>query len=175
MQKIQFVSAQPDVPYFHWQTKLYVSNFLELGIDPCNIHVIFGLTNGQDKPSEESKKLCNFGINVHYYVDNRINKSYIPSIKPYLISQWLWENPELGELFFLHDADIIFRKLPNFESLLNDNINYLSDTINYIGFDYIQTCCEKYEGAHPNQEKNSLLNEMSKIIQIDPDVIKQNQ
>lgn len=175
MQKIQFVSAQPDVPYFHWQTKLYVSNFIDLGIDPCDIHVIFGLMNNQNEPSIESKKLCNFGINVHYYLDNRINKSYIPSIKPYLISQWLWENPEFGELFFLHDADIIFRKLPNFDLMMGDDINYLSDTINYIGYDYIESCCQNYEKAHPNQEKNSLLKEMTRIVQIDVDLIKENQ
>ena len=29
-----FVSAQPDVPYFHWQAKIYSHNFIEMGIKP---------------------------------------------------------------------------------------------------------------------------------------------
>ena len=51
MDEIIFVTAQPDVPYFHWQVKLYTHNFIEKGIDPCQIHVIFALTNGQKEPS----------------------------------------------------------------------------------------------------------------------------
>lgn len=31
---IIYVTAQPDVPYFHWQIELYVHNFISLGIDP---------------------------------------------------------------------------------------------------------------------------------------------
>ena len=45
MEDIIFVTAQPDVPYFHWQVKLYTHNFIEKGIKPCQIHVIFGLQN----------------------------------------------------------------------------------------------------------------------------------
>ena len=29
-----FVTSQPDVPYFHWQIKVYIHNFTELGIPP---------------------------------------------------------------------------------------------------------------------------------------------
>ena len=43
--KIIFVSAQPDVPYFHWQCEVYLNNFIELGIKPENIFVLFGLVN----------------------------------------------------------------------------------------------------------------------------------
>ena len=34
MENILFVTAQPDVPYFHWQVKLYTHNFIEKGIKP---------------------------------------------------------------------------------------------------------------------------------------------
>ena len=36
-----FVTAQPDVPYFIWQIKLYVNNFIDKGIDPNQIHVVY--------------------------------------------------------------------------------------------------------------------------------------
>jgi hypothetical protein len=117
MKNILFVTAQPDVPYFIWQIKLYVNNFIEKGIDPNQIHVVLGLVLGNTKPSEESLKLKEFGINVHHFTDFRRKKHYIPSIKPFLIGNWLKTNPDYGKLFFLHDADIMFNNLPDFEKM----------------------------------------------------------
>ena len=175
MEDIIFVSAQPDVPYFHWQVKLYTHNFIEMGIEPCQIHVVFGLTNGQKEPSKGALELCDYGFNVHFYYDDRIGKNYIPSIKPYLISRWLFEHPEYGKTFFLHDADIIFRELPDFDKLMSDNVCYLSDTIGYIGYNYIMDCCKRYENAHSKSEKGQLLSEMANIIGLDVETIKNNQ
>ena len=175
MEKILFVTAQPDVPYFIWQIKLYVNNFIEKGINPNQIHVIFSIVHRNGTPSEESLKLKDFGINVHHFSDFRRKKHYIPSIKPYLISSWLRTNSDYGNLFFLHDADIIFKDLPNFDKLLNDDICYLSDTIGYIGYDYIIDCCGRYEIQHPKSEKNQLINEMANVIGLDVEVIKENR
>ena len=174
MDNILFVTAQPDVPYFHWQVKLYTHNFIEKGIDPNNIHVIFS-TIGNNKLSQGAEDLKKIGINIHSYKDERVNKRYIPSIKPFLIYKWLEQYPENGKCFFLHDADIIFRELPDFEKMLNDDICYLSDTIGYIGYDYIMDCCRRYESQHPTSEKGQLLKEMADTIGISVDLIKKNQ
>ena len=132
-----FVCAQPDVPYFHWQVRVYVENFIEKGIKPNQIHVIFAMVNGNTEPTKESLELKELGINIHHYLDDRVQKHYIPSIKPFLIYKWLEEYPEYGKCFFLHDADIIFRRLPDFKKLVEDP-NYFdyvdknSSTIKYI-------------------------------------------
>ena len=175
MEDLIFVTAQPDVPYFHWQVRVYVHNFIEMGINPNQIHVIFALINGQQELSIEGNNLKELGINIHSYKDERKSKHYIPSIKPFLIYKWLEENPEYGKVFFLHDADIIFRKLPDFRTLLQDNISYLSDTISYIGYNYIMDCCKRYESKHPKSKEGQLLQEMADIIGIDVEVIKLNQ
>jgi hypothetical protein len=175
MEKILFVSAQPDVPYFIWQIKIYVNNFIEKGINPNQIHVVLGIVKVNGKPSEESIKLKDLGINVYHFIDERNKKTYIPSIKPYLISKWIKLNSDYGKLFFLHDADIIFNKLPNFNKLINNDICYLSDTIGYIGYNYIIDCCDRYEKAHPKSEKGQLLKEMANIVGVSVDVIKDNQ
>jgi hypothetical protein len=174
MENIVFVTAQPDVPYFHWQVELYTHNFTQLGIKPEQIHVLFS-TIGNNKPSQGGENLKKYGIKVHFYKDERNRKNYIPSIKPFLIYKWLEQYPEYGKCFFLHDADIIFRKLPDFENLLKDDISYMSDTIGYIGYNYIIDCCNRYERQHPNSEKNQLINEMANIIGIDIEKIKENQ
>jgi len=175
MKEILFVSAQPDVPYFIWQIKLYVNNFIDKGIDPNQIHVVLGLVLGKTEPSKGAKELVNLGINTHFFIDNRVKKHYIPSIKPYLISKWIQSNPDYGNVFFLHDADIMFRELPKFNRLLNDEVSYLSDTIGYIGYDYIMDCCKRYESKHPNSENGQLISEMTEIIGIDVETIKENQ
>jgi hypothetical protein len=70
MEDIIFVSAHPDVPYFHWQTKLYIHNFIQKGIEPKNIHTIFSTLNN-NKLSEGAIELKHYGINVHSYKDER--------------------------------------------------------------------------------------------------------
>ncbi len=174
MSNILFVTAQPDVPYFHWQCEIYVNNFIDKGIDPSQIHVVFSVLNNK-QPSEGSTNLKKYGINIHYYTDDRKDKTYIPSIKPYLISKWLKDHPNFGKVFFLHDADIIFKELPNFDLILNDDISYLSDTIGYIGYNYIIDCCRRYESKHPSSKKDQLIQEMVDVVGISLDIVKVNQ
>lgn len=174
-ENLVFVSAQPDLPYFHWQVEVYIHNFIEKGILPDNIHVIFAMVNGKKKPSYESLKLKELGVNVHHYLDERKQKHYIPNIKPFLVYKWLTEYPQYGKSFFLHDADIIFRELPDFNDLMSDDISYLSDTIGYIGYRYIMDCCERYEKKYPDSEKGQLIKEMADVVGIDVEIIKNNQ
>jgi len=94
MSKLVYVSAQPDLPYFHWQCEVYGFNFVEKGIDPSDIHMVFGMVNPEQKPSKSAIDLRKLGYNVHFYSENRDDKNYIASIKPYLISNWLRHNPE---------------------------------------------------------------------------------
>jgi hypothetical protein len=146
-----------------------------MGINPNNIHVLFGIVNGQKEPSKESLSFKELGVNVHHYLDNREKKHYIPNIKPYLVYQWLKENPELGECFFLHDSDIVFRELPDFDKMLNDKICYLSDTIGYIGYNYIMDCCKRYETKHPESQEGQLLQEMCDVVGVTTECVKYNQ
>jgi hypothetical protein len=169
-----FVSAHPDIPYFHWQTKVYTNNFIEKGINPKNIHVLFVMVNGKTTPTEESLKLKEIGINVHHYLDDRKNKKYIPSLRPLALSRWLKEYPKLGENYFYHDSDIIFRELPDFDKLLKDDIVYLSDTLSYINYDYIMGCCLRYENHHKHLSKGHLIQLMADAIGVSLDVIREN-
>lgn len=174
MNELVFVSAQPDIPYFHWQTKIYVHNFIEKGIKPHQIHVLFIILSGTE-PSEESLKLKSFGVNVHHYEDTRTDKTYIPTLRPLILSKWLKDNPQFGKCYFYHDSDIIFRELPDFDSLLNDEYSYLSNTISYIGYEYIKECSKRYEDVHPQVYEGELLDRMCDIIGISPEIVKENQ
>jgi hypothetical protein len=170
-----FVSAQHDVPYFHWQVEVYINNFIDKGVPPENIHVIFSLHNGAIKPSKGARRLKLKYENIHFYVDEREKTHYIPSIKPFLISKWLKEEPKRGELFFLHDSDILLTRVPDFSNLLENETIYMSDTIGYLGYGYLNECAKRYEQKHTSLQENQLIDEMSQVIGIHPETIRFNQ
>lgn len=173
MSELVYVSAQPDVPYFHWQCEVYGFNFVEKGIDPSNIHMIFAIVGPNGKPTKKALELRDQGFKVHFYNDFREKKHYIPSIKPYLISNWLRSNPEFGKCFFLHDADIIFREKPDYDKYTNDNICYLSNTKSYISYDYLSTCSKKYAKIY-NLNDNELIKVMVDVLGISVECLKKN-
>ena len=174
MKNIIFVSAQPDVPYFHWQCEIYIHNFVNKGIDPNQIHIIFGLPEGQEELSKKAQQLKSTGVNVHHFKDDRILKHYIPSIKPYLLKKWLEKDSNHGKLFFLHDSDIVFRELPDFDNLVDNEDNYVSDTKGYIGLDYIKSCEQKYKNKYPQLNENPIIDLMSEIVGINKFILEQN-
>lgn len=171
--ELNFVSAQPDVPYFHWQCEIFLNNFITMGIPSENIYVLFGVNKNQEL-SEGATKLKKYTPNIIPITDDRDKKHYIPSIKPYLITELLKQKPEIGKCMFVHDSDIIFNFLPEFDKLLNDNIQYLSDTNGYLNFDYIMDCDTRYAKSHKGLDNGMLLRDMIDVIGVDGSQVKKN-
>jgi hypothetical protein len=167
-----FVSAQPDNIYFHWQVEVYMYQFSKFGIiDNC--HVLFGYSG--DSPSEGGLKLQKMYKNIHFYKDERVDKKYIPTIRPHILAKFFNEFPALGKNVFYHDSDILFVTLPDFASMLNDDIGYLSDTISYIGYNYIMECCKRYKEKFSELADDDLFIGMCKEVDINPNLVIQNQ
>lgn len=161
-----YVSVQPDIPYFHWQVELYLFNFLQVGIKPEDIHVVF-LYNSST-PSEKGLEIQrnNPLVNFFFTQDDRPDKSYIPSIKPWGMRKLLESNLSLiRKQIFYHDSDIIFREKINEEifSRNEENIQYMSDTISYIGHDYVKSKGEEQ------------LKKMAEVVGVSVETIKENQ
>ena len=159
-----YLSVQPDIPYFHWQVEVYLNNFKSVGVNPNKIEIVF-LYSG-DKPSDEGRRLqtkyntCRF----FFYKDDRPNKSYIPSIKPWGVFKHLQAYPELNnQAIFYHDSDVIFTQKLDESIFEKDDIWYLSDTVSYIGYDYIAS-----------KGKEQLL-DMLDDLRIERNVVKNNQ
>lgn len=162
--KIVFMSVQPDVPYFHWQVEVMIHNFMKVGINPNWIEVIWAIDGN---PSFEVLKLAQKYSNVRFFFyQKRITKNYgyIPILRPDALEQHFDKFPELrGEVVFYHDSDIIFRELPDFDSMRGDHYWYLSDTISYIGANYIKS------------KSDQIFTEMCDIAKIDPDLVERNE
>lgn len=162
--KIVFISAQPDVPYFYWQVEVMIHNFMKVGINPNWIEVIWATTG---KPSPELTSLaCKYPYVRFFSYPKTVkdNFGYIPVLRPDVLEQHFAAFPNLrGETIFYHDSDIIFRQLPNFDEMHSDLFWYFSDTISYIGADYIRSKGE------------DLFLKLCKIANIDPELVKMHQ
>jgi hypothetical protein len=161
--KVVFICAQPDVPYFHWQVEVFIHNAMKNGINPNWIEIVFGY---EHHPSQEGIDIASRYpyVRVFFYKqDKNENYGYIPIIRPNILSKHFAAYPELSqENIFYHDSDIIFRELPNFDLLTGDNIWYLSDTVSYIGSAYIKS------------KSDALFIDMCNIAGIDPDIVAEN-
>ncbi|WP_347833982.1 hypothetical protein [Gracilibacillus sp. JCM 18860] len=91
---------------------------------------------------------------MHVYQDNRTDKSYIPSVKPYLWMKYLEEDSsrENGSYFYL-DSDVLLREIPKVRP--TKKMWYASDCTGYIGNQYIDSKGER------------LLEDMCRAIGID--------
>lgn len=160
-----YISAQPDSLRFAWELRVQLTNFKKVGVDLNSVHVLF---SRYGEVTEYAQKLCMDFPEAHFffYEDKRIDKSYIPSLKPCLFAQHLDRFPLLeNEDFFYYDSDIIFRELPDFSKLLSElgeNEWCGSETGHYLNTPYIKS---KGEG---------LLEEMCEEIGIKSEVIEEN-
>jgi hypothetical protein len=161
--KITFISAQPDNAYFHWQIEVMIHNFMKAGINPNWIEVIFAY---DEKVSEEGRKLANRYPYVRFFFYKKTKMEthgYIPILRPDVLSKHFKLYPNLSkEPIFYHDSDIIFRELPDFDSLTVDDIWYVSDTVSYIGSNYIKSKSEE------------ILDDMCRIANIDKSLVELN-
>jgi len=139
MNNIQYISAQPDELFYAWQVEVMLDNFISVGIDQRDVHILVGIQKNVGQwwftLIEKFKDVAFF-----FYPDTRLSKVYPPSIRPHILYKhwerfpWLTDYP-----IFYHDCDMLFTRTPDFSKFLNDKTWYLSDTRSYIGADYIRS------------------------------------
>lgn len=155
-----FISAQPDEIYFLWQLKVQISNLIKVGL-PYDYHILIRYRETiNPKFVEFAMELKDTQFKFFFYKDSRVDwKQYVSSLRPYTLKQHFEKN-DISEFFYL-DSDVIFRELPDF-SLMGKG-NFCSDTISYIGTDYITR----------KDPTGVLLETMCGIVGIDPVVCKE--
>lgn len=162
---MKFVSAQPDSDYYIWQLQVQMNNFKKFGIEKDAIILLaYNPKKGINPAAREFKKSTK--AKVIFYDDDRNpdEHAYVPSIQPRMLKHFAvrFDHEIRTERIFYHDADMLFKKLPDFDSMNND-VTYLSDTTSYIGADYI-----KSKGL-PTFKK------MCSIVGLKPKLVESNQ
>lgn len=161
---MKYICAQPATQYFGWQIDVMLYSFVTTGVNLDDVHVVCIIHGSID---DYFNKLMEKypGVVFSFYEDTRQDKSYISSIRPHVLKKHFTVFPELSkEMFMYHDCDIMFTKrmyLP--ANVYNDDICYLSDTISYIGYEYIKS------------KGDNVLDAMCNIVGIDKNTIAKNQ
>lgn len=170
---LTLICVQPCKQFYAWQVEVMLTNFESLKIhEHYKIQCLFPYNKSETDWQEKVaviKKVEQAFKNIaefFYYEDTRQRPFfYISGSRPNALKQHLKLFPELGEnAIFYHDCDMVFTKFPDFfQDTKDDDVWYLSDTISYIGHDYILSKGEE------------VLDTMCDIVEIDKDMIKRNQ
>lgn len=161
-----YITVFPDTDYFLWQLQVQNFNFLKMHIDLSKVIILVGYKNEVNpKFIEYKNKVKNTGLNILFYQNTLTNNTYSPSIRPHLLKKFMFDNPHFeNEYLFLHDVDIIFRKIPNFEVLKKENTWITAECSHYLGYEYLKTTTQNEE----------LIDMMCGIIGISKNIIIKN-
>lgn len=162
---MKYLITQPAVKYYEWQIEVTINSLLNNGVDPKDIHIVSGMQNSVVSDGFLKLQEKHPDIVWAFYHDNRSNRSrqYVPSIRPHLNKKHWRKHPELkDEVIMYMEADtILIKPIPKrFE--LTDKW-YLSDTVSYVGHDYIISKDVRF------------LDLFCRIVKIDPETVKDNQ
>lgn len=170
MKNLRYICVQPRVKYYSWQIEVVINNFMKHGVNMNKLEILMAINPNDDTSNQENVELFrkladryNF-VRFFFYEDTREDKRYIPSIYFNILKQHLKAFPELEkDALFLFDSDTIFTKPLDFSPMLNDDKWYLSDTVSYIGYNYIKSKI---------QPDYDIYNGMCKIVGINPSIPK---
>lgn len=133
---MKIILAQPAILRFSWELEVLLTNIKQFG----DFDVILLFTQNDDTvPQHLANK---YGVQCFVYGDDRSDKRYPPSVRPYLLWKYLsGDSSREQEQYFYIDSDIIFREWPDFSSVSNDASSVVgSDCSGYIDYDYIMSC-----------------------------------
>lgn len=168
MKELRIITAQPNDLYFCWQLRVQLHNLRKHGLSDKYTALIWHHDNRANKEVffDEWNQLINDYPEAEFvtYEDttgelSRLIKmmNYIPLLRPWLLSKYFSERPELKYRAILYiDSDVVFTKKPNFDSLIADDVCYLSDTRSYIAASYFDS-----------KEKDVLPEKLEEYKQID--------
>lgn len=162
-----YLSCQPAIPRYTWEVEVYLHNFIEMGVNPQSMHVVLGYEpNIKEMPKDWLKLQEHFkNVNFFFYEDTRDgSNSYQPSLQAHILEKHWIQNPWLEkESVFFHDADFLFTRPFDFTPYLRDDYWYFSDTISYIGGEYIRSKGEE------------VLDKMCEVAEIDKQMVLDRQ
>jgi len=171
---ITLICVQPCILYYAWQIEVMLTNFKELGLEKhFDIHCLFAYNKTESDWQKKVQTIQKVENNLKsvaqffYYEDTRKYPiSYISSIRPNVLKQHFYALPYLKEdTIFYHDCDIVFTKFPDFlPRLIQNDVNwYVSDTISYIGSEYIISKGE------------DVIDKMCEIVGINKELVKRKE
>lgn len=161
--QLKHISAQPATQYYAWQVEVYLTQLIRLGYNPKDIIVLGGHTATSGIHSSWiSLKLAFPDVGIYFYKYD--DCEYLPAMQSAILAQHFDEHPSLSDhAIFFHDADFIFTRYFDFTPFLQADTWYFSDTVSYIGSEYIKS------------KSPSILDMMCHTVGIDRSLVESNE
>jgi len=161
-----YLTCQPAIRRFAWEVEIQLENFREVGIPPQSTHIVQGLYQ-YTIPDEWLRLQQKYPlVKFFFYKDTRpgIDGDYPPSLQAHILEKHWLHNPSLqNEDVLFIDSDCLFTRMPDFTDKLRDRKWYFSNTISYVGAEYILSKGEE------------ILDKMTEIVGIDKELVIKNQ
>jgi hypothetical protein len=155
MRDVRFITCCPSDNYYTWQVHLWLESLKNLGKSSKATVLIYVPKLREHNPKwQQIIDLYPEATFIFYREKpeediNYLISLYIPIIREYLMWTYLKEYPESGnDAIFFCDSDILFMEDFNIDHLLDDDINYISDAVSYMGFTYLDN---KYREVLPEK------------------------
>lgn len=163
-----FLSCQPNEFKYVWEIEVQIVNFRKFGISK-NMHVVIWYRPEVSLGWWAALKAKYPEVSFFFYENqNADTQTYVSVIRPNALKQHFKQHEYLKEkTIFYHDSDIIFQRLPDFQSLLKSNILWQSDTSGYLDYNYLRS--KEIQG---NIEENLVVKGLADIAGIDWEIIK---
>lgn len=156
-----FLSAHSHDECFIWQCQVFIVNFRDKGVPMDQIHIVVWYPKTGLNQRWELLRKKYPRVKFFFYKDEDVDlKLYIPQLRPNVLKRYIADNPS-DNVFFYHDADIIFNFLPNFTELVKGPVCWQSDTSGYLDYNYLRS--KEIEGKIPEHEAIGKLAEIGKV------------
>lgn len=181
MRNLKFITCLPDTKYYVWQVHLWLESLKNLNHSNKAIVLIYVPADREN--GEYWNQLINLysEVKFHFYKDvdqlgPLVSNIYLPLIRPYVMWKYCNEFPEIEkDAIFYCDSDILFTKDFNINHLLQDEINYVSDTNSYINASYFDS---KVKFVIPSKleeyNKIDVLDQVTKIVGTSREIAEKN-
>jgi len=158
---VKIILAQPAILRFQWELDVALTNIRSL--DKNTPIVVLFTEDNMGVVHYIQEKYSN--IEVHHYPDERSDKRYTPTVRPYLWWKYLNEDSSREKEVYLQiDSDVIFREMPKFKKMkIKSKECVASDCEGYLNYEYLN--------SRTNGEM--IIKGFARILNISTDVIKQ--
>ena len=160
---MRYMLCQPAQLRFQWELEVVLTNILSHDGEADIVCLLGRVDDSSEKVFREIKNRYP-NIETHLYEDERDNRSYHPTIRPYLWHKYLLEDTQRqNDTYFQIDADVIFRELPDFSKIpFSEKTWYGSDCSGYIDYQYLKT----------RKNGEEIVDNFARIIGVDRKIIE---
>jgi hypothetical protein len=178
--ELQFITVCPTDKYFTWQVHLWLESLRELNYTSKATVLLFNPKNRPENPVWKELQTLFPEVEFCTYEDDGsvapFLGMYIPILRLYTMKRYCLDHPEISQkAVFYCDSDIIFMKSFNINHLLDDDVNYLSDTNSYISASYFDS---KFKDVIPEKLEKyksiDVLNQAASILGINRQICEKN-